>query len=180
MTRWIAAGSLLGAVLLTLASGSPPAGADPAEEAAPPPKPCSAPEARQFDFWIGEWDVTWQGGKATNTVRSILGGCVIEENFDGAADAKLVGQSYSVYNANTGMWQQTWVDNNGGYLDFVGEFQDGKMTLWRDAERGGKKFKQRMVFSDITDDSLLWSWERSDDDGATWKPTWVLNYTRRK
>jgi hypothetical protein len=23
----------------------------------PPPAPCSAPESRQFDFWIGDWDV---------------------------------------------------------------------------------------------------------------------------
>jgi hypothetical protein len=25
-------------------------------------KPALPKEARQFDFWIGEWDLTWEGG----------------------------------------------------------------------------------------------------------------------
>jgi hypothetical protein len=29
-----------------------------AQETAPPsPNPCSGPEHRQFDFWLGEWEV---------------------------------------------------------------------------------------------------------------------------
>ena len=46
--------------------------------------PCSTPEARQFDFWLGEWDVSWGDGQhSTNRVEATLGGCVIQENFDG-------------------------------------------------------------------------------------------------
>lgn len=31
--------------------------------------PRSAPEARQFDFWIGEWELTWdKGGKGFNII----------------------------------------------------------------------------------------------------------------
>jgi hypothetical protein len=49
--------------------------------------PCAQPESRQFDFWIGEWNAAWElegkPGKGTNTIRSVLGNCVIEENFDG-------------------------------------------------------------------------------------------------
>lgn len=33
------------------------------------------------------------------------------------------------------------VDNAGGYLDFVGEFRDGTVTLHRTAQRGGKEIK---------------------------------------
>src|SRR5579885_2705911 len=33
-------------------------------QASPPtPAPCSTPEYAQFDFWLGDWDVTVPGGK---------------------------------------------------------------------------------------------------------------------
>ena len=42
----------------------------------------------QFDFWLGEWELSWkdkegnnQSGK--NKVERILGGKVIQENFNG-------------------------------------------------------------------------------------------------
>jgi hypothetical protein len=28
-----------------------------------PPNPCAAPEQRQLEFWVGEWDLTWPGEK---------------------------------------------------------------------------------------------------------------------
>lgn len=60
-----------------------PATATPANR----PKPCTTrPEYRQFDFWIGEWDVQAGGNQAgTNSVQLILGDCVIFENWIGAA-----------------------------------------------------------------------------------------------
>ena len=53
---------------------------------APATKPCSAPPYRQFDFWIGDWDVFSPDGKLAghNRVESIEGGCGIQENWTGA------------------------------------------------------------------------------------------------
>src|SRR5215475_13918500 len=95
----------------------------------PQAKPCGAkPEYRQFDFWIGEWDVE-AGGKpaGTNSVRLILGDCVIFENWKGAGG--MTGKSFNIYNAAIGKWQQTWVDSSGNALEFYGEFKDGAMRL---------------------------------------------------
>lgn len=40
--------------------------------------PCSSQEHRQFDFWLGEWDVTQKGKPAgTSRITAILGGCVL-------------------------------------------------------------------------------------------------------
>src|SRR5512132_151209 len=92
-----------------------------AQPAAPNPTPCSQPEFKQMDFWVGEWSAVWpaqQGqpeGRGTNVIRKILGECVIEENFSGAG---LDGKSVSTFSARSGRWQQTWVDNSGSYLDF--------------------------------------------------------------
>lgn len=138
----------------------------------------------QFDFWLGEWDLTWESegetGKGTNHIRRVLGDKIIEENFDGTPDIELIGRSYSAYHAETSLWQQTWVDNNGSYLDFKGQFSDGKMVLERDAVREGKTFRQRMVWFDITASAFEWHWQRSDDGGATWDTLWHISYQRKK
>jgi hypothetical protein len=71
-------------------------------------------EARQFDFWIGDWDAHWgDGARGTNIIRAVLDDAVILENFDGRPGTPLLGMSVSVYNAALGKWQQTWVDNQG-------------------------------------------------------------------
>ena len=51
----------------------------------PKPAPCVASEYRQFDFWIGDWDVTVLNGKAagTNLIKPILGGCVLRRGAKG-------------------------------------------------------------------------------------------------
>jgi hypothetical protein len=141
--------------------------------------PCETEEARQFDFWVGEWNLTWgEDQHGTNTVTQILGGCVIQEQFNGNPSSPLIGMSVSSYNHQLEQWQQTWVDNSGGYLDFTGELRDGKMILSRQAERDGDVFLQRMVFYNIQENSLDWNWERSTDDGETWEVLWHINYQR--
>jgi hypothetical protein len=145
--------------------------------------PCSRPEARQFDFWIGDWGYTSNRGTGINNIRSVLGGCVIYESFNQVAGEEgdpLSGWSVSVFDAPAGKWKQTWVDNSGGYLDFVGEFKDGKMVLSREAEAAGKKFLQRMVWHNITRGAFDWNWERSEDGGKSWTALWEIHYFRKK
>jgi len=147
-----------------------------------PPPPCSQPEARQFDFWIGTWDLFWGEGdaqKGVNVITAELGDCVVEENFAGdGGGTEFIGNSVSVYNAKSGKWRQTWVDNRGGYLVFEGGMEDDRMVLYGSGEQNGETFLTRMIFADIEKDSLTWNWERSTDDGATWEPNWVIQYRR--
>jgi hypothetical protein len=136
---------------------------------------CTGPEARQFDFWIGEWECTWEGGgRGSNSVRAILDGCVIEEQFDASPSSDLRGMSLSVYSPVLGRWRQTWVDNDGNYFDMVGGMEDGRMILACDET--GTTAKLRMVFSNLEQDSFDWRWERSEDSGRTWKPLWQIRY----
>jgi hypothetical protein len=137
-------------------------------------------EAKQFDFWVGEWELTWDGGRGKNSIRKILDGRVLEECFDGTPSTPLIGRSYTVHNAQYGRWDQTWVDNQGSYLMFMGEWDDvdERMVLERDDMIGGKHIKQRMVFHNITADALDWSWERSEDGGISWKVEWAIHYRR--
>lgn len=145
-------------------------------------KPCSSPEASQFDFWVGEWELTWADtGKGTNIVTEPLGQCVIEEQFADAAANSLKGMSVSVYNPRTKEWQQTWVDNMGGYMVFTGGWQGDRMILSRETVRpDGTPVIQRMVWRDITPNSLTWDWQASEDKGATWKTNWQISYVRKQ
>lgn len=131
----------------------------------------------QFDFWLGEWECFWEGGQGSNHIERILGDKVIQEYFNGG---DFIGISHSVWDAERKLWCQTWVDNNGTYLDFTGGFRDGQMILSRDAFAKGQSFKQRMVWYNITVDEFDWNWERSDDDGVTWDVKWQIKYKRRK
>ena len=136
--------------------------------------------ASQFDFWLGEWNLSSNGKPAgTNTITREYDGAVIMERFVGSGDNQLEGMSVSVFNPRTGNWHQTWVDNQGGYLDFTGGFSDGKMILSRKTTIEGKEVQQRMVWFNITPASFDWSWERSDDGGSTWKTLWPLHYQRK-
>lgn len=147
-------------------------------------KPCTHPEASQLDFWLGEWNAEWTNadgtkGSGTNRITKVLGSCAVQENFS-TSDNSFIGLSLSVYNPILKKWQQTWVDNNGAYMDFTGEYADGKMTLGREAVlKDGSKALTRMVFHNITRESFDWNWESSKDNGATWKLMWQVKYTRK-
>ncbi len=149
---------------------------------------CSAPQFRQFDFWIGDWDLSWPAsqssdmkpGHGSNHISAALDNCVIMENFDGTASIPLRGTSLSTYNRRSHKWQQTWVDNTGAYLDFAGEFNDGEMILTRQAvSPAGKRVLQRMVWKNITPSALDWSWQRSTDNGKNWEVLWPIHYARK-
>lgn len=150
------------------------------------PKPCTEPEQKQLDFWVGSWELSWPGQTAsetqhgTNRIERIMEGCVVEENFSGDEAMHLRGMSVSMFNSRTAKWQQTWVDNEGGYLDFVGEFKDGQMILGREATGpNGAKILQRMVWKNITPNEFDWSWESSKDGGKTWQVMWPIHYKRK-
>jgi Protein of unknown function (DUF1579) len=151
-----------------------------------PPNPCAAQQQQQLDFWVGEWELTWPSSKpmevqhGSNSVRRVLDGCVVEENFSGGDDMHLRGRSLSIFDTRSGKWKQTWVDNEGAYLDFVGTFTDGQMTLGREITLpDGSRNQQRMVFKNISKNEFDWSWEASKDGGKSWTVVWPIHYKRQ-
>lgn len=139
-----------------------------------------------FDFWVGEWNLSWEDPegnvvKGKNEIIKILDGKVFKENFR-ALEGQLsgyVGKSWSVYNKRTKEWKQTWVDNQGAYLDFIGKFEGDKRIFFRKTQnKEGEAVLQRMVFYDIDEDSFTWDWEQSSDNGESWELQWRINYER--
>jgi hypothetical protein len=144
------------------------------------------PEA-YFDFWVGGWEVTWEEGngnigRGTNFIEKTLEGRVIQENFrvnEGQMEGFL-GTSISVYNPRTDTWKQAWADNQGGYFDFTGKVDGTNRIFQTDVNEIGVDtlFTQRMVFYDISQDSLKWDWESSTNGGESWNLNWRISYKK--
>lgn len=152
-------------LLLALATAFPVA-ALPA--AAPPAAPCSAPEYAQFDFWLGDWDVTNPAGKPAghNRVTKEYGGCVLQEHWTGAGGS--VGSSFNVYDPVRKLWHQTWVDNSGTLLEIEGGLQDGSMVMsGEQLQADGKRLLNRITWTPH-DGKVRQHWEISGDGGKTW------------
>lgn len=143
---------------------------------AQPPKACTGPEHRQFDFWIGEWGVTHPAGRnaGDNTIYPILGGCAISENWHGSAGGR--GYSYSAYDRDRQVWHQTWVDEQGNLLLLEGQFTAGQMVL------SGTQGKQlhRVTWEARKDGTVRQHWEASEDEGRNWKTQFDGLYRKKK
>src|SRR5579871_2510251 len=99
-------------------------------QAAPPaPAPCTTPEYTQFDFWLGDWNVTDPAGKPVghNRVTKEYGGCVLQEHWGGTGGS--LGSSFNIYDPVRQVWHQTWVDNIGTLLEIEGGLKDGSMVM---------------------------------------------------
>jgi hypothetical protein len=146
---------------------------------APTPKPCAQPEDRQFDFWLGAWNVTDPAGKpqGTNRITSELGGCVLQEHWSGTDGSR--GTSFNHYDRARKVWHQTWVDNGGGILQLDGGRRNGSMVLAGDRRaRNGKTVTDRITFTPRPDGSVRQWWQASRDGGATWSTVFDGIYRR--
>ncbi len=146
-------------------------------------RPCTAaPEFRQFDFWIGEWDVVSTVGNqpaGKSSVQLILAECVIFENWTGALGVN--GKSFNIYNPAEKKWRQTWVDDRGALTEYTGEYKDDRLEYLADGNGpNGQKQKLRMTFFKQGPDRVRQFGEVSTDDGKTWSTQYDLIYNRRK
>ena len=161
--------SLTGLLLMTIAAATPPAAT------------CSEPAWRQFDFWIGAWDVRGNDGaaqlKGRNTIRRV-DGCALLEEWVGAKGT--TGHSLNVFDAADGKWHQFWTDSSGSVLRLSGGLVGDEMVMTgvSPSANGGAPQQQRITWSPRPDGSVRQHWE-SSDDGRTWSTAFDGIYRHR-
>jgi hypothetical protein len=164
------------ALALSLLMGSAPLAA---QGAASPPPSCEGPEFHQFDFWLGDWEVTsGQQVVGTNDITSILKGCVIHEHWAGAKGLR--GESFNFFDRQTGKWNQVWVDDTGSVLRLTGSSAEGKMTLEGENAAGGKPVRHRIVWRSNQDGTVRQVWTTSTDGGKTWSVAFDGLYRKKR
>ncbi|MFM9904768.1 MAG: tetratricopeptide repeat protein [Pyrinomonadaceae bacterium] len=145
-------------------------------------KPCLyGAEHKQFDFWIGEWNVQNPQGQQVgqSRIERIENGCIILENWDSGPAGS--GKSINFYDANLHKWRQTWADNTGGVSEFSGVFKDGAMRFEGESHRpDGVKVLRRLTFFNFSADRVRQYSEASTDGGKTWNLDYDFTYLRRQ
>jgi len=174
---------LTAAGLLTACAVPAPSPSPSASASASAPPACQAAEQRQFDFWIGRWDVFTPDGKraGVNVIEAIDGGCVLLERWRG--NGGFSGSSLNSWSATTKQWHQHWVDNQGGLLRLAGAFESGRMVLASaepHPDKPGAVLRQRIAWSPLPDGAVRQLWERSDDDGRSWTVAFDGRYVRQR
>ena len=136
---------------------------------------CTAPQYRQFDFWIGNWDAfDFETGERDAHVRvtRILDGCALHEQYAGS-DGHL-GESFTIYDASRKVWHQTWVTNRGELLTIEGTYQDGTMVLaGASLDPEGQEKRVRGTWKQVKGGVREMA-VTSSDGGKTWKPWFDL------
>jgi hypothetical protein len=148
-------------------------------------RPCAGnPVYRFFDFWIGDWEAFGGNGKKAgdSKIELLLDSCVIFENWISTTQGYM-GKSMNTFNTQTGMWQQTWMDNKGGLTEYVNsKWEKDKMILTsrNEKQKDGTYKILRMVFTKLSNDAVRQFGESSADNGKTWKTDFDLEYHRKK
>jgi ketosteroid isomerase-like protein len=144
--------------------------------------PCTSPEYRQFDFWVGDWDV-FESNSTSKVARvrvdRILNGCVLRERYEDAAG--LQGESFSIYDGGKRLWHQTWVTNRGQLLTIEGKMTGGEMIL-TGANRtpDGLENHIRGTWKSLNSRVVRETAVTSSDMGKTWKPWFDLSFRRHE
>jgi hypothetical protein len=135
-----------------------------------------APPYRQFDFWVGDWDVFDIGSPikvAHARIDLILDGCVLREDYQGTDGHN--GQSFTIYDGARKVWHQSWVTNRGQSLAIEGTMEADEMVLSGEDHAKGAIVRGRWKPENggVRETAVT-----SADGGKTWQPWFDLEFHR--
>lgn len=133
---------------------------------------CTGPEHRQFDFWLGSWEVTTPDGTlaGNSRIEASQDGCVLHERY--TTPKGYDGQSLNIHDRTRQVWHQTWVDNTGTLLELEGGLVDGRMVLeGAGKRRDGTPVRHRITWTPNGDGTVRQLWESTDAQGA-----WIVGF----
>ncbi|MEZ5500782.1 MAG: hypothetical protein R3E77_15320 [Steroidobacteraceae bacterium] len=148
-----------------------------------PEKRCQDPVFHQFDFWLGDWDVSTPEGELAghNSISREEYGCLLVEHWTSANG--VTGQSYNFVDRVTGRWRQIWV-SAGATIDYQGGLDDrGRMRLEGtigyppDNPANGARFRGTWTAND--DGSVRQHFEQFDAAKGEWTDWFVGIYRKR-
>jgi hypothetical protein len=142
---------------------------------------CSAnAAARQLDFWVGDWTVTYPGmpGNASSKVQLSLDKCLVTESWDGGKGHG--GENFFAYSADDKKWHGMFADNEGRVHVFEGQVTAGSAEF-TGISRGddGPTVLNRIKVIRKNTAKVEQSWEKSTDNGVTWTMVFHGDYSRR-
>ncbi len=135
---------------------------------------------REFDFWLGGWNVYKYGTDTIvgqSRITSIVDSVAIQEVY-WAERGNYQGRSINKYNADVGSWEQYYVDNGGATLHLRGNRIANQMVLMDVHSKVGKSMN-KIVWTDQPNGDVRQTWSVSNDAGRTWKVIFDGRYVRQ-
>ena len=178
--------TLLVAVLAAATWLGSSAGAD---EPGFPVAPDLPEPSRQFDFWVGEWDVnlrtiqedgSWKDTIAAEArIYPILEGKAVLELWDSQPIKGFSLRYFDPDEENWVLWLNWPGPDRSGSSSLEGSFRHGRgeFTSTR-TDPEGNEILQVYTFSDVTPTSLRWDDAYSKDGGRTWSRQWIMKFSR--
>ena len=148
---------------------------------APPPKPaCESPQHRQFDFWLGQWDVYRTDTNqlvAHSLIEKLYGGCAVRENWLPIGSPG--GGSLNSWRPSEKKWLQTWTDGGNNWNEYAGGMDGRLMVLTgTSTSAAGGGTPVRMTYDAKPDGSVVQTGYQSSDGGKTWALAYEYAYRR--
>lgn len=142
--------------------------------------PCQTAEYRQFDFWVGDWDVHNPAGQKVgeNQITREQDGCLLVEHWKSGRGIE-TGTSFNYFDIRDKKWHQLYLDNSGNagaYPSMSGNFADNKMILVSD-EKVSPVF--RWTWYVLSPGKVRQMAEQSDDQQKTWRVIWDSTYVSK-
>jgi hypothetical protein len=131
---------------------------------------CLAPQYRQFDFFVGRWNVYDRRGNlvGTDVVEKRLKGCVVSERFTDAGKGGGIGIGLSGYQPATQTWYQDFMGDDGLLVTLRGRpAGSAAMVLDGDDYTHGKHRLDRGAWT-VRGNEVEELWTGSIDGGKTW------------
>ena len=150
--------------------------------------PCRKdPRSRQFDFWVGEWNVYVTGTDylvGHSIIEKKAGDCMILENWS-SPRATYEGKSVNYINPTTEKWEQVWIGsegraNNNVHRFFNGEYKDSVLRFtFETTGKNGASLDGRFSFFNEGVNRVRQLQETSADGGTTWSTVYDFTYNRK-
>jgi hypothetical protein len=142
---------------------------------------CADAPFRDFDFWVGTWDVRSPTGQVlgVNRITTEEDGCLLVERWTGASGG--TGQSYNYVDRDTGTWRQVWVsaaftiDYSGGLDSDGAMLLEGRIAYAGNPANNGP-FRGRWTLRE--DGTVKQSFDQYSIQTETWVPWFVGLYSK--
>jgi len=154
------------------------------QAAAPPPPPaCESAEHKQFDFWVGEWDVYRTDTNqhvAKSRIEKLYRGCAVRENWM-PLNGFGAGGSLNAYLPSEKRWRQVYTGSANGWAEYAGGMDGAMMViLGTQLMPNGSKMPVKISYAPKSDGSVVQTGYQSPDDGKTWSLTYQFAYRPAK
>lgn len=151
---------------------------------------------RQFDFWMGEWDVNlrikndsgvWndQVQSTARIYRLLDGKAILELWNENKVGTGIKGYSLRYFHEEKNKWE-LWLNwpgrNTSGTNSLEGSFRHGRGEFFSQFPKNDSvTITQRYTFCDISPTSLRWDNAFSEDGGKTWREgNWIMEFSRKR